>query len=387
MNLRRRRAEPVEVKYIFRKGDGSTEEETVEAAAEAQVVEPAEEAQVVEPAAETQSVELAEESQMAELADEARVDEPVAEGALEQAADGSAASSRRPSLSALLIEAGLASDEQIHEALEEGTRTGEKLGEVVVRRGWASEARLAQLLAEQWGLRAVDPGALSLDPLAVNRIEIGVAAQLGGFPVWFDEQGIVVAVAEPTEDRFAAFREQLGNVSFVVVSRSTLKELVESRLFGAKGKNEGSDHVRPESESSANDSAESAENGLGEAPSGNGDRAEPVAELAGYVVGSHDQPGESPPIAWAPAPAVGPAQGSVVEKLRAIEAEVQALEEALGEVRATLDARDAELAAVREAHEQDLARVRALEAELAERSHRLESLRQKVADLNLAFHD
>jgi hypothetical protein len=335
MNLRRRRTEPVNVEYVFHNDDGSTEVETVEVA---------------------DTVE--------ETHDESASD------------DGAVATVRRPSLSALLVEAGLASDEQIRLALEEGDRTGEKLGEVVVRRGWASEGQLAQLLAQQWGLQAVDPGALSLDPLAVNRLEIGLAAQLGGFPVWFDTQGVVVAVAEPTEERFAAFREHLGNVSFVVVSRSTLHELAESRLFGAKGRDKASDPVPLDGTSGIETPTAEVVEGSHDAPSMNGHREEPVPELAGPVADMHDKATENAPVG-----------GSLVERLRSIEVDLQDLEEALRASQALVEERDAELATVHVVREQDQARIRALEEELAERGRRLDALRSKVADLSLAFDD
>jgi len=279
--------------------------------------------------------------------------------------DGAAVSTRRPSLSALLTEAGIASDDQIHSALEEGEQTGEKLGEVVVRRGWASEEQLAQLLAEQWGLPAIDPGALSLDPLAVSRIEISRASELGGFPVWFDQSGIVVAVAEPTEERLAAFRELLGNASFVVVPRSTLQELLESRLFGAESRDSHAD-------------------GDGE-PSGNGktngpfelNRHESVAEV------EEEAPEES--LGHDSGALSVPARGSIVDRLRSIEAEVQSLERALTEAERTVEAQEVELAEMRDMRAQDLNRIRHLESELDERSHRFQALREKVADLSLAL--
>ena len=282
---------------------------------------------------------------------------------------------RRPSLAALLTEAGLASDAQIHEALEEGERTGEKLGEVVVRRGWASEGRLAQLLAEQWGLPAVDPGALSLDPLAVARVEIGVASELGGFPVWFDARGIVVAVSEPNEERFAAFRELLGNVSFVVVPRSTMTELVESRLFGARGKHSVGASKWIEGSSSTN--------------GGPAMHAEEHFDEQLVAVPEDAAPADESPLVEVVRlpPASSPVPGSLVDRLRSIEADAQTLELALGDSRRTVEAQEAELAAFRESRTQDLERIRALEAELVERGDRLQALREKVADLSLAFED
>ena len=45
----------------------------------------------------------------------------------------------RTALGTLLIEAGFVDNERLDEALRIGEDTGERLGEVVVRMGWASE--------------------------------------------------------------------------------------------------------------------------------------------------------------------------------------------------------------------------------------------------------
>jgi hypothetical protein len=273
--------------------------------------------------------------------------------------DAPGGSYRRPSLSALLTESGILTEDQVREALDEGTRTGEKLGEVVVRRGWASEEQLAQLLAEQWGLTAVDPGALSLDPLAVARLEAGRASELGGFPVWFDQRGVVVAVAEPSEERFTSFRELLGEVSFVVVSRSTLEELLESRLFGGEARD-----------------------------------ARPVVQLVnGYTdtVQADDGfggPGDDGSAEEAVGPALLDAASvseSLAAHLRAIEAEVQELERALAAAHGSLEGLQAELAELRGARERDLGTIRDLEARLGERDERARALREKVAELSVVL--
>jgi hypothetical protein len=133
---------------------------------------------------------------------------------------------RRPSLAGLLVGAGLTSYEQITEALEEGLGTGERLGEVIVRRGWATEEDLAQLLAEQWSLPYLSGAHINADPAAVEQLPLPRARELGALPVFYDESALVVAVAEPAEDRFAKVREALDGVSFAVVGRSVLERLL-----------------------------------------------------------------------------------------------------------------------------------------------------------------
>jgi hypothetical protein len=55
----------------------------------------------------------------------------------------------RLSLGALLVQEGVASEEEVQDALDECIRTRERLAEVVVRRRWISERKLAKLLADQ----------------------------------------------------------------------------------------------------------------------------------------------------------------------------------------------------------------------------------------------
>jgi uncharacterized coiled-coil protein SlyX len=142
-----------------------------------------------------------------------------------------AANGRRPSLSFLLTEAGIASYEQISEALAEGKEKGEKLGQVVVRHGWVTEDRLAALLAQQWQLPLVDETKLELDPVVVARLSPATARALGAAPLFVRRGATVVAVADPSVERFEAVEAELGGeVSFVVVERSLLERLVSGTL-------------------------------------------------------------------------------------------------------------------------------------------------------------
>jgi hypothetical protein len=269
--------------------------------------------------------------------------------------DEGEASFRRPSLSALLKQTGIVTDEQIEVALAEGERTGEKLGEVIVRRGWASEEQLASLLAEQWGLATVDASALALDPFAVASLEPAKGVELGGFPVWFDTSGIVVAIAEPSEQRLSAFRGLFDNVTFVVVSRSVFQELAESRLF------RGGEAAPPRPSSIER----------------------PGPDTAGTESGGV-RDGDLPESA-VPSTPISAAPRSLEEQLYAIGAEVRELEHALDEARRTIETRDRELAGLREENEVLLTTIHLVEEELGDRSRRLEGLREKVTDLSLAL--
>src|SRR2546423_15542971 len=71
-----------------------------------------------------------------------------------------------PQLGRILIAAGLLTEAQLEEALEEQEQTSRRLGEIIVRRGFVSGPALANALAEQHG--------------GLLKTEYGYATGLGG---------------------------------------------------------------------------------------------------------------------------------------------------------------------------------------------------------------
>ena len=141
---------------------------------------------------------------------------------------------RKP-LGALLVAAGFVDQDQLAEALHEGTETGERLGEVVVRRGWASEDDVARLLAEQWDLGYVDRASIWFDVSALGRLSREDAQQLEALPVRVEGDRVMVAVAEPTEQRLAELRRLIGaDTVVVVVPRTALDAGIRSELLTSR---------------------------------------------------------------------------------------------------------------------------------------------------------
>jgi uncharacterized coiled-coil protein SlyX len=136
----------------------------------------------------------------------------------------------RTALGTLLIERGFLDAERLDDALRIGRDTGERLGEVVVRMGWASEDDLAKTLADQWHLRYVERSAISFDGDALSRMSWEDANRLEALPIQVNEDGaVVVAVAEPTDARFVALHELLGErIDCVVVAKSAIDACLRS---------------------------------------------------------------------------------------------------------------------------------------------------------------
>jgi Type II secretion system (T2SS), protein E, N-terminal domain len=131
----------------------------------------------------------------------------------------------RPSLATLLAEAGVASEDQLRLATAEGMGSGERLGEIVLRRGWIDEQGLAQVLARQWRLPFLANEAARLEPQAPRLLPAELARALAGCPV--EAAAPLVAVAEPSEERFASMAAAIGDLElgFAVVTPGTLARL------------------------------------------------------------------------------------------------------------------------------------------------------------------
>jgi type IV pilus assembly protein PilB len=154
---------------------------------------------------------------------------PAAEDAPDQRAVDSPMRRPRPSLASLMAEEGIASREQLDEALAEGQETGERLGEVVLRQGWTTEAGLANLIARQWDIAFVARSVIAVDENAQARMSRDDAARLGVCPVSSNDGSPLVAMADPSEERFAAAREALdGPCTFVVTTPSALAQLIDA---------------------------------------------------------------------------------------------------------------------------------------------------------------
>ena len=103
-------------------------------------------------------------------------------------------------LGTLVFRAGLLPEEQLEEALQEGMKTGKRLGEILLERGLVSETNLGRLLAAQKGLPFVELDPSALDPTAPPLLPVEKARLHGALPIGFEGGVPVVAVADPSND-------------------------------------------------------------------------------------------------------------------------------------------------------------------------------------------
>jgi Type II secretion system (T2SS), protein E, N-terminal domain len=135
-------------------------------------------------------------------------------------------------LGTLIFRAGLLPAEVIENALEEGVRTGRRLGEILVERGLIKEEDLTRLLAGQKGLPFVPLAERTIDADAARLLDEERAKLFCALPIGFEDGAPVVAVADPTNEVLTRnVSEAIGrDPRFVVAARTDLLEAI-SRAY------------------------------------------------------------------------------------------------------------------------------------------------------------
>jgi hypothetical protein len=146
-------------------------------------------------------------------------------------------------LGTLIFRAGLLPAETIENALEEGVKTGRRLGEILVERNLIKEEDLTRLLAGQKGLPYVSLRERPVEVDAARLLAEDQARLFTALPIGFEDGIPVVAVADPTNDVLNRnIREALGQEArFVVVARSELNDVISEVFRGAYQPADGSE--------------------------------------------------------------------------------------------------------------------------------------------------
>jgi type II secretion system (T2SS) protein E len=103
-------------------------------------------------------------------------------------------------LGTLIFRAGLLGEEQLEDALQEGMRTGKRLGEVLLERGWLNERDLGQMLAGQKGLPFVDVALSDVEADALEALDQDDARRQVALPLFYEDGELVIAVGDPSNE-------------------------------------------------------------------------------------------------------------------------------------------------------------------------------------------
>jgi hypothetical protein len=284
---------------------------------------------------------------------------------------------KRTALGTLLIERGYLDQEQLDEALRRSAENGERLGEVIVKLGWASEDDLAKVLAEQWHLRYFERSAISFDGKALRRMSWEDASRLEALPIQENDHGeVVVAVAEPTDARLLALRELLGDrIDFVVVAKGALETGLRSELLARNGSGTA------EAEPSVEDAGQAVEEPQAGEPTESAEAVETEAE-GGAQFATYEAMATTSP--FVPETAAEPAPVVPLFTAPTVEAGADNFDEV---ARTLSDGLSSQLASLRSIvveaesrRESDRLELERLQAEVAERDETIRSMQQQLRD-------
>lgn len=100
-------------------------------------------------------------------------------------------------LGELLLERMKITEEQLASSLEEQGSTDEKLGTILVRRGYVSEIDVLKTLSNQTGVRIINIDSCKIDKDAVGRISERLARRTGSIPLRYEGERLLVAMSDP----------------------------------------------------------------------------------------------------------------------------------------------------------------------------------------------
>jgi len=129
-----------------------------------------------------------------------------------------------PRLGDMLVNKGLISEQQLNQALVEGRTSGERLGEILLKRQWLFEDELARTLAGQLNLPYVNLTATGVDREVARMIPAPIGKRFAVIPIGMHAGSVRVAFADPTdEEALQAVGTYLAMVDPVVADLSDIR--------------------------------------------------------------------------------------------------------------------------------------------------------------------
>jgi type IV pilus assembly protein PilB len=140
----------------------------------------------------------------------------------------------RKRLGEILVDSGVITDDHLLAALQEQSQTGELLGEVLVRLGYAPEDDVAATIAHQFGLPYLPVTMYHIRDEVVNLFPARLLRQYQFVPL--DRIGrtlIVAAGTVLTPDILSELEAMVGmKISVYVAKQSEVRQLIEQRFSG-----------------------------------------------------------------------------------------------------------------------------------------------------------
>ena len=128
-----------------------------------------------------------------------------------------------------LIASSIITEEQLQQALTMQRDSGGLLGEVLVSIGALNEQDLARALAAFFGFDVANLRRDAVDPLVLNFLNEEAARKFTAFPVRMADDGLYIAVAEPSEDIRQSLSQVTGKqVKLLIAPLSDIRWAIDS---------------------------------------------------------------------------------------------------------------------------------------------------------------
>jgi type IV pilus assembly protein PilB len=128
-----------------------------------------------------------------------------------------------------LIASNIITDAQLQQALTMQRDSGGLLGEVLVSIGALNEQDLARALAAFFGFDVANLRRDAVDPLVLNFLSEDAARKFTAFPVRMTDDGLYIAVAEPSEDIRQALSQATGKqVKLLIAPLTDIRWAIDS---------------------------------------------------------------------------------------------------------------------------------------------------------------
>ncbi|PID59131.1 type II secretion system protein GspE [candidate division KSB3 bacterium] len=131
----------------------------------------------------------------------------------------------------ILLKANVITNEQLHQALQEQKRSGERLGSLLVKLGFLEEEEILSCLSKQFGVPAIDLETFQIEGSVLETIPVKTAQKYTVIPISRVGGTLTLAMADPS-DIFAIEDIKFMtnyNIEPVVASERAIAEAIETQ--------------------------------------------------------------------------------------------------------------------------------------------------------------
>jgi hypothetical protein len=136
-------------------------------------------------------------------------------------------------LTSILVECGIVTDEQVGKGLVRQRETGLLIGETLVELGFTTEENIGWALSRQLGFPYADVHPSSIDTALAKRFPEGLLRRIQAVPLFGSDEEITVAMADPTDvDAVLELKAVAGlPVNLVIGGPASIRRVLDS-IFG-----------------------------------------------------------------------------------------------------------------------------------------------------------